>query len=171
MLVENWNPDLTVAALRDILAEAGGLYDRGVPVRLAFDQIQKGTVAQVMTPHALVLMAHRVCRPYARKPKDGTIIEVDARLPTRFAVMYLDWRGEWRLPPLNGIASSPLLQDDGTINSAEGYDQASGMWCENVPELTGLVSEQPTRDEAEAALQLIRETFKTFCFADAETVE
>ena len=170
MLVENWNPDLTVAALRDILAEAGGLYDRGVPVRLAYDQIQKGTVAQMMTPHALVLMAHGVCRPYARKPKDGTIIEVDARLPHSFAVMYLDWRGEWQLPPLNGIASSPLLQEDGAINSTEGYDPASGMWCEDVPDLTCLVPEQPTRVEAETALRLIRDTFKTFCFADAETL-
>ena len=37
LLVENCNPDLTVAALRDILAEVGGLYDRGVPVQLAFE--------------------------------------------------------------------------------------------------------------------------------------
>ena len=43
------------------------------------------------------------------------------------------------------------------------------MWCENVPDLTGLVPEQPTKDDAAAALRLIRETFKTFCFADAET--
>ena len=35
------------------LAGAGGLYDRGVPVRLAFDQIQRGTVAQMMTPDGL----------------------------------------------------------------------------------------------------------------------
>ena len=85
--------------------------------------------------------------------------------------MYLEWWGEWQLPPLNGVASAPLLQDDGTINSTEGYDPASGMWCENVPDLTGLISEQPTRNEAEAALRLIRETFKTFCFADAETLD
>ena len=45
------------------------------------------------------------------------------------------------------------------------------MWCENVPELTGLVPERPTKDAAAAALCLIRETFKTFCFADAETIE
>jgi len=170
LLVENWNPDLTVAALRDILAGAGDLYDRGVPVRLAFDQIQNGTVAQMLTPHALVLTAHGVCRPYARKPKDGNIIEVDTRLPHSFAVMYLDWRGQWQLRPLNGIASSPLLQDDGTINSTQGYEPASGMWCEDVPDLAGLVPGQPTRGEAEAALRLIRETFKTFCFADAETL-
>jgi hypothetical protein len=84
--------------------------------------------------------------------------------------MYLDWRGEWRLPPLNGIASAPLLRDDGTIYSAQGYDRASGMWRENVPELAGLVPERPTGAQAAAALRLIRETFKTFCFADAETV-
>ena len=171
-MVENCNPDQTVAALRDLLAGAGGLYDRGVPVRLAFDQIQRGTVAQIMTPDALVLMAHTICRPYVLKArKDGTIAEVDARLPRSLAVMYLDWRGEWRLPPLNGIASAPLLQDDGTINSTQGYDLTTGMWCENVPDLTGLVPERPTKDDAAVALRLIRETFKTFCFADAETIE
>ena len=172
LLVENCNPDQTVAALRDLLAGAGGLYDRGVPVRLAFDQIQRGTVAQMMTPDALVLMAHTVCRPYVLKARqDGTVAEVNARLPRSLAVMYLDWRGEWRLPPLNGIASAPLLQDDGTINSTQGYDLTTGMWCENVPDLNGLVSAKPTKDDAAAALRLIRETFKTFCFADAETIE
>src|SRR5207249_1663908 len=63
LLVESCNPDQTVAALRDSLAGAGGLYDRGVPVRLAFDLIQRGMVAQMMTPDALVLKAHTICRP------------------------------------------------------------------------------------------------------------
>lgn len=129
LLVENCSPDQTVAALRNILADTGCLYDRGVPVRLAFDQIQRGVVAQAMTPDLLVLRVHEVCRPYALKTKDGTVTEVDARLPRSFAVMYLDWRGEWRLAPLNGIASSPMLYADGSINSREGYDPASGMWC------------------------------------------
>ena len=170
--IEDCNPDRTVAAMRDILAAAGGLYDRGVPVRLAFDQMQRGTVAQVMTPDALVLMAHATCRPYVLKAKkDGTLYEADARLPRSFAVMYLDWRGEWRLPALNGIATAPLLQDNGAIKSTEGYDSASGMWCENVPDLMGLVPERPTKNDAASALRLIRDTFKTFCFADAETID
>jgi hypothetical protein len=166
LLVENASPNVTIAKLRDILAGAGGLYDRGVPVRLAFDQTQKGIVAQTMTPDSLVLMAHGVCRPYAIKKGD----ETNVRLPRAFAVMYLDWRGQWHLPPLNGVASAPLLQDDGTITSTEGYDPASGMWCENVPDLSGLIPERPTKGDVEAALRLIRETFKTFCFADAETL-
>jgi hypothetical protein len=167
LLVDRSNPDQTVATLRDILADASGLYDRGYPVRLAFDQTQKGTVAQVIVPYALILVAHRVCRPYAIKKGD----EVDVGLPYSIARMYLDWQGEWQLPPFNGVASAPLLQDDGTINSTQGYDAASGMWCEDVPNLAGRVPERPTRDEAEAALRLIRETFKTFCFADAVTLE
>ena len=109
LLVDKSIPDQTVANLRDILADAGGLYDRGLPVRLAFDQIQKGTVAQMMTSHALVLKAHQVSRPYAVKVKAGELCEVDVGLPPSIALMYLDWRGEWRLPPLNGIASAPLL--------------------------------------------------------------
>jgi phage/plasmid primase-like uncharacterized protein len=170
LLIENCDPDRAVEALRDILSEAGGLYDRGMPVRLASDQTQGGTVVQVMTPDALVLWIHQVCRPYVlKKRKEGTI-EVDARLPRNLAVMYLDWRGEWRLPALNGIASAPLLGNDGRIHSAQGYDRASGMWCENVPDLAAFVPERPTREHAAAALLLIRKTFKTFCFGDAETV-
>jgi hypothetical protein len=171
-LIEDCNPDQTVAALRDVLGSVGALYDRGVPVRLAFDQLQRGMVAQVISPDAMVLMAHTVCRPYVLKAKnDHTLSEANARLPRQFAVMYLDWRGEWRLPPLNGIATAPLLHEDGTITSAEGYDPNSGMWCERVPDLSGLVPEQPKKDQAQAALRVIRETFKTFCFADAITVD
>ena len=94
LLVDKSNPHQTVATLRDILAEAGGLYDRGVPVRLAVDQTQKGTVAQMMTRSGVVLRAHQVCRPYALKKGD----EVDVGLPSWFALMYLEWWGEWQLP-------------------------------------------------------------------------
>ncbi len=142
-----------------------------MPVRLAFDQIQRGTVAQVITPDGLVLKAHTVCRLRVLKEQsDGAVVEKDARLPRLFAVMYLDWRGEWQLPPLNGIATAPLLHDDGAIKSTEGYDSVSGLWYEKVPDLSGLVPERPTNDQAATALALIRNTFKTFCFADAETI-
>ena len=45
------------------------------------------------------------------------------------------------------------------------------MWLENVPDVAALVPARPTREDAARALRLIRETFKTFCFADSETVE
>jgi hypothetical protein len=171
LLIESADPDRTVAALRDILASSGGLYDRGVPVRLAHNRIQGGTVAQVMTPEILVMTAHGVCRPYVLKEKsDGLIHEVDARLPRNLAVMYLEWHGAWNLPVLNGIASAPMLSDDGMIFSEAGYDARGGMWRENVPDVSGLIPENPTDADAAAALRLIREAFRTFCFADAKMV-
>ncbi|MEQ9335159.1 hypothetical protein [Thalassobaculum sp.] len=171
LLIEHCDPDRTVKALRDILSNAGGLYDRGVPVRLAVDRLLRAAVAQVVTPDSLVRIAHEVCRPFALKElRDGTVVEKNARLPRSLAVMYLDWRGEWHLPPLNGIASAPVLENDGTIHCDGGYDRASGLWRENVPALEGLVPDYPTRGDATAALRLIRESFKTFCFADASTL-
>ena len=168
LLVERHSPDKTVAELRNILLRSGELYDRGMPVRLVPDQTQQGMVARVMTPDDLVFMAHRLCRPYAID-KNGE--EKNVQFPRNHALMYLGWCEGWKLPPLNGIASAPFLKEDGTITSAEGYDRASGMWCENVPDLADRVPECPTRAEAEAALRLVRETFKTFCFADAETLD
>ena len=114
----------TVGALRDVLAAAGVLYDRGVPVRLVAD-LQHGTVADVMRPDGLVLMTHRLSRPYAIKRRGRREVNVACR--RQFAVMYLEMRGDWRLPPLNGITTAPLLRHDGTIISSKGYDPDSGM--------------------------------------------
>ncbi len=171
LLVESAAPDCTVETLRDLLAKSGELYDRGVPVRLAHDQSQDGMAAQMLTPDGLVLTAHRFCRPYSLKEKKGEIVEVDVRLPRQFAAMYLDWRGEWRLPPLNGIASAPLLDDSGAIHATVGYDASTGIWCERVPDLVSLMPQRPTRSDAEAGLAVLRDAFRTFCFADAPMVE
>ena len=170
LLIESASPDRTVMALRDILAGAGRLYNRGVPVRIAYDSIQRGMVGQVMTPDGIVLIAHEICRPYVVKVTDSGPVEVDARLSRSFAVMYLDSPSACSLPNLNGIASSPLLRENGDIYCAEGYDSASGMWLENVPDLTGIIPERPTKDQAATALRLIRAAFSTFCYADADTL-
>jgi hypothetical protein len=70
LFIDNANPHETVAELRDILTEAGGLYDRGIPVRLAFDQMQQGMVVQVMKAPGIVRTAHTVCRPLQNRPKE-----------------------------------------------------------------------------------------------------
>ncbi|MEQ9349634.1 MAG: hypothetical protein RII27_03760, partial [Alphaproteobacteria bacterium] len=170
LLIEHANPDRTVTALRDVLASAGDLYDRGLPVRLTRDQFLGCTVAQAMTPELLTMTVHTVCRPFMRSESSGDIAEKDIRLPQHVARTYLEWRGDWQLPPLNGITSVPSLVEDGTIRSTEGYDAQSGMWHENVPDLAGLIPSRPSLDDAVAALRTIRDCFKTFCFADAETL-
>ena len=165
--VDNGHPERTVANLRDILARSGRLYDRGTPVRVVRDQTLGSFVADELKTDSLTLEAHLVCQPY--KVKDSGL-ERDATLPPSIARMYLSCRGDWGLRVLNGVTTAPLLSDDGSIRTAHGFDPATGLWCESVPDLASLVPENPTRDQATAALIVVREAFKTFCFADAQTV-
>lgn len=168
MLIDTASPNRAVADLRDIFAKADDFYDRGVPVRLAFDQSQGGMAIRALTVNNVVFEIHQACRVYKlRARRDGTVIEENCQFPPNFASMYLDWQGNWNLRPLNGIACSPLLEDDGTIHAGEGYDEKSGLWRENVPNLSDRISAHPTRQEAQSALRTIRERFRTFCFADA----
>jgi hypothetical protein len=167
--VHRHSPEKTVAALRDIFAGSGRLYDRGALVRLVVDPVEGGTVAHMMTPPALVVAAHEISRPYVSVKTKAGSKEHDTALPQSIAVMYRDYR-DWRLRPLSGVASAPLLTADGSIRTAEGYDLATNMWCENMPDVAGLVPTKPTEDNAHAALQLYRSVFRTFCFADSPKI-
>ena len=164
------DPDITVADLRDILAKSDYFYDRGVPVRMMQSKTG-GAAIQILSPELLILLAHNLCRPFETKQvQNGSWTERNIRLPKDMASMYLAWQGSWNLRPLNGIASAPLLSEDGAISSGEGYDTSSGIWQENIPDVSHLIPISPNHDDAQAALSLLRETFATFCFADAQTV-
>jgi hypothetical protein len=123
-----------------------------------------------MSADSLALEAHFACQPYVLSRSEDKWIERDAPLPPQIARMYLGWRGEWGLPPLNGVTTTPLLSENGSIRAARGYDTATGLWCERVPDVGDSIPLRPTLAEAEAALALIRHAFKTFCFADAKTI-
>jgi putative DNA primase/helicase len=145
--------------LRDILAKSGMLFDRGIPVRVA----PPGgglPVATSLTSHGVVRMAHQFCRPI----KDNK----NATLPDRVAALYLDMVGDWGLPPLVGITSSPLLSDNGSIRAAVGYDRDAGLYCYNIPDLS--IPNRPTKQQAQAALAKLRHAFRTFPFADATRI-
>lgn len=167
LLVEDADPDRTIDALTEILANTGGLYERGVAVRLSQDQSGAWT-AHELTPNVLVMMTHKVCRPTRRKPnKDGGFQEVSARLPLNVAKAYCELHGERRLRTLYGIASAPLLRAGGAFCTTPGFDGTTGIFLESVPDLSRLVSDRPSQTDAEEALRLLRERFSSFCFADA----
>jgi hypothetical protein len=170
LFVDKGHPELTVADLRDILTASGRVYERGVPTRIVHDETAGGSIAHQLAADALVLETHLVCQPYGMVKEGGGFVERDMMLPPAFARMYLSWKGEWRLPLFNGIATTPLLSEDGSIRTARGYDAATGLWCDKAPDIADLVPIDPTRSQAEAALIAVRDAFKTFCFADAPMV-
>jgi hypothetical protein len=170
LFVDKAHPELTVADLRDILADSSRIYDRGGPVRIVHNKATGGSVAHQPTADGLALEAHFACQPYGLVKEKGGWVERDMMLPPAIARMYLDWEGEWDLPPFNGVTTAPLLMTDGSIRTAKGYDAATGLWCEKIPDVAGLVPARPSEAEAKAALALVRDAFKTFCFADAPMI-
>lgn len=152
-----------------VLATVPHLFDRGGPARVAFDAQRAGMMAEPLTLNAVVNEAHAIARPWRyRRERDGTLAAEAVTLPERVALLYLAMRGQWGLRPLDGIAASPLLAEDGALRVVDGYDPGTRMWCERIPAIK--VPEAPTRGDAAAALLRLRMFFRTFAFADAERI-
>lgn len=161
-------PD-TAAELAGLLALRPMLFDRGAPVRLAMDSQRGGLAASPLDLAGVVNECHAVARPWTQSnTRDGELVRRDVTLPDRVARLYLDRRGAWQLRPLDGIASAPLLAEDGSARALEGYDARTRLWCERIPEVE--MPERPTKDDARAALHRLRLRFRTFAFADAPRV-
>jgi hypothetical protein len=152
--------------LRDALAASLYVFERGKPVYVG--QEDDGAIIVPYTPFTMMKAAGDRCRMYKEGGNDGDPRAADLPLP--LAKAYLDWDGNRRLRPLIGIATAPILTQGGGIRTHDGYDPVSGLWCEKMPDLTGLIPNRPTRADAEAALRFIRASFETFCFADSPTV-
>lgn len=161
-------PD-TAAELVRHLAQRPHLFDRGGPARLVHDAQRGGMVAHPLTPEGVVNETHAICRPYREEWKENVLKPKPVTLPPRVAMLALDLPpSAWGLRPLDGIASSPLLAEGGSVRVAEGYDETTRMWCERMPPVA--LHAEVSRDDAEAALERIRSRFRTFPFADAKKI-
>jgi len=162
LIVHSGDLPATVRALADLLAASPHFFDRGGPVKIVFSAEGGAPIAVQLTVNLVVIEAHRFCQPI-KVDADGNRIPVT--LSERVGRMYLDMVGGWGLRPLVGISTAPLLLPDGTIRSIQGYDDTTGQWCSNVPPLR--VPARPTLAETKTALRFLRQTFRTFPFADA----
>ncbi len=68
------------------------------------------------------------------------------------------------LPLLRAISNTPFMRPDGTICSTPGYDAATETWLHTA--LAVDVSDRPTRDDAMAALALLRGLLDEMHFRD-----
>jgi hypothetical protein len=162
LVVQPSNLPATVEDLRDLLANAERLFERGLPVRIVVTTTSVVPSALPLTKNNVVMEAHRLCQP-VKPDKLGELVPVT--LPDRVAQMYLDSAGEWNLRPLAGISLAPLLSRTGELRVAEGYDSETGLWCLRVPPLA--IPDRPSRADAERGLRLLRQAFRTFPFADS----
>ena len=69
---------------------------------------------------------------------------------------------------LRGIITTPTLRDDGTLLTTPGYDAATGLFFDNEGIDFGTIPENPTREDALAALKELKELIRLFPFADVD---
>ena len=115
----------------------------------------------------ITIAAHKHCQPV--EPKSSSERR-QLTLPKRVAELYLAMPEEWRLRPLRGITTAPILHDDGSIRWERGYDTATGLLCAcNLPALS--LPDKPSLDDAKRALATLRRAVRTFPFTDRIEVD
>ncbi len=137
-------------------------------VRVCRDE-QERPLIQTLSEHALRGVMDRVAVWLSVKEgKDGAIREIPEYPPVSIVRDVLGRpTDEWRLPPLAGIATSPILHLDGTIHGVEGYDPVTLMYFMPEPGFVlAPVPANPTAADIAAAKEMILEMFLDFPFID-----
>jgi hypothetical protein len=166
LLIDRGDLTKTAKQLAERIAEHRRfLFNGHEPVQVITEAGMPYAIA--VTPDAVRVFAHEICTPKQRRASDGKIVRIT--LSGDIAGLYLNGlQGRWGLRPFNGITTAPILNDDGSFRINIGYDEATGLWCHNIPEVN--VPEKPTKTQAEASLGALRHFFRTFAFADAAMV-
>lgn len=159
--------DATEAAL---IASSQGLYQRGGDiVRVGETPVMTASGREISTQrifevgdNALLEQVARVAvftRYDARKNEEK---RVDP--PMWVAKSLRERKGHLGLPILVGVTSSPTLRPDGSVLAAEGYDAATGLLLDTRGVAFPTIPESPSKEQADAALALLRNLVSTFPF-------
>ena len=85
------------------------------------------------------------------------------KAPMEISEMILARVGEWKIPPIGGVISTPTLRPDGTVLSAPGYDPATCLYLHK-PLALPHMPDRPTRQQGLAALALLKGLLAGFPF-------
>ena len=99
-----------------------------------------------------------------KAPRSKTAAKVKHAAPLRLAEHMLARADRWQIPPLTGIIETPTLRADGSLLSVEGYDVPSGLLLDMGGATFPAIADAPTRDDALAALKLLKRPLAGFPF-------
>jgi hypothetical protein len=86
--------------------------------------------------------------------------------PSHVAAHILDKVGEWQFPVLNGILCTPTIRPDGSLLDQCGYDPATGLILDTGGVVFPSIPQNPTIDDARAALAFLASPYRAYIFAD-----
>ena len=163
-------------AQRALIADGAAIYQRGGtlvrPVRVdrRADRANPSAVRRDVGATVLIdvqppWLVERMARAaeWDRPTKNG---ETVADPKVKYANHLLSRAGEWEFRVLHGILTAPTLAADGRAIEEPGFDQASGLLLDFEPDAFPRVPEEPTKEEAAAALALLEHPLRKFPFVD-----
>jgi RepB DNA-primase N-terminal domain len=92
---------------------------------------------------------------------------IDIDPPLQLVRMLLARERRWAFPHVSGIITTPTLRPDGSLLAAPGYDLRSELYL--LPSLQmPPIAEHPTYQDAQAALEKLKDLFREFSFQDRQ---
>jgi putative DNA primase/helicase len=91
--------------------------------------------------------------------------EIACDPPAAVPSIILSRKGQWKLPPVAGVITTPTLRPDGSLLFEPGYDAATRLFHVADPSLKlGAMPEKPSRSQAEEALGKLKALLTGFPF-------
>lgn len=123
------------------------------------------TVAAGLAAIGAAAMIDRLCQAalwerYDARAKDWRRIDP----PAPVAATILSRIGEWRVPPIAGVITTPTLRPDGSVLTVAGYDAATRLYHvqDAALSLSAHLPVKPIRADAERALSDLKHLLKGF---------
>jgi len=158
-------PDLPIADR--VFQRAGRLVRVGVlPVPGPVDGVTRPQGAVVILPVEKPFLLTVLSRHGHFEKFDGRankLRTIDPPKPVAEAIMSRS--GRWPFPVLRGVVACPTLRADGSLMLEPGFDAASGYYLNHG--LTIRVPENPTREDALAALNSLDSLLSGFAFVES----
>ncbi|HSW71138.1 MAG TPA: hypothetical protein VLH77_04080, partial [Gammaproteobacteria bacterium] len=141
-------------------------YQRGgIIVTVFTDPSTNGTIIQDVSQPALVRALSGIATWEQFDVRSKCWARMDP--PARHATILFDSKSYRHLPVINGLARQPYLRPDGSLMKIAGYDPDTGMF--GVFDARKFsVPDEPSKEEALSALNLLKSLLDEFCFATKE---
>lgn len=114
--------------------------------------------------HEWLVQEFMECADFVRPDAEGALVPIDCT--PKLARSYLARLGDWKVPLLNSIVSTPTLRLDGSIVDKPGYDAASRMLFLPGGVEFPPVPDSPTFEQARAAIAELLAPIAQFPFVE-----
>ena len=157
----------TALKIADLLSASPDIFTMsGDLVRVV---VSSGTPQIVpLDAHSVVYAIHEKCRPVVLKGRTDTEdVYVPTRLPLSAARLFVDYSDRSPFKELRGLAHTPLVRRNGQIDAEVGYDSISRKFVHltgTFPMLSELFHD---KNMASKNLDIIRNLFSEFPYADS----